>query len=401
MINNINLTTFIPNINLRQWIPSKQTINKAIVVFFGFLMISVSGTASMGNCDQNGICSLQGRVENNTITKFPPWYDRVFHAEFVSNVRGNRYCKIDTDFPRLSDCEWFSEYVEENFAEQAPQTYEDLLASTKTESEKGAFVQVTDANTGIFQINFGTNPQKLENHKMVLRYLEKNFLQNPQFFDQSPEAIVEEIKKTHKMIVEGLPDPKEQLTPGKFRTGFSFVTEDRDDETVETVYAIMRKNGAKNRDIQTIDQIRNKMRKHGNAVYEVLTFQEKKALKFLGYLPPAPEKIETKMLNFATKFKRIGDGVRKGTKDAVEAAAWVHQQLGNIHPFGDANGRVARPWMNAVLQLGGYKAIVFPDDDAYTVAVSKDQRKKGKFVDFLREVIDWNNEQPELQKTNN
>ena len=90
--------------------------------------------------------------------------------------------------------------------------------------------------------------------------------------------------------------------------------------------------------------------------------------------------------------------MKKGTKDPVEAAAWVHQKLGNIHPFGDGNGRVARDWMNAVLQLGGHKAIVFPDDEKYTAAIRKDQRNQQKFVDFLREIIDWNSKQSELQE---
>ncbi|NGX27317.1 MAG: hypothetical protein K940chlam6_01251 [Chlamydiae bacterium] len=401
MISSINLNAFIPNINLRQWIPSKQTMNKAIVVFFGFLMASVSGSPSMGNYE-NGACSLQGRVENNTITKFPSWYDQVFHPEFVSNAVGNRYCKIDTDFPKLSDCEWVSRNIERAAANQIPEQYEEFLADPIIFREKGAFAQVVeDDSTGIFQINFGTNPQKLENHKTVLRYLEKTFLQNPQFFDQSPENIVEEIKKTHKMLAEGLPDPNGDLTPGKFRTKFSFVTEDKKDETRETLYAIMRKNGAKNRDIRTVERIHNKVRKYGEAVFENLTPQEKKAYSFLGYSPPAPKEIKTQMLQFAKKFKRIGEGVKKGTKDPVEAAAEVHQQLGNIHPFVDANGRLARSWMNAVLQLGGHQAIVFPDDEAYTAAISKDQRNQQKFVDFLRKVINWNSKQPELQETNN
>jgi len=386
------------------WI-SARTVRKMYAVFLGYLATSAGVlSASPEGCDNPESCELPESYEleeRATLVRetFPPWYERMFHPGLLSNSEGNRYCSIQESVPKLSDCEWFSEESEKAAASGMPEQYKELMADPTIFAEKGAFAQpLSDYGTGISRIHFGANPQKLKNHRAVTKYLEKNLLQNPQFFDQSAEEIVKVIKTTHRMMVKGLPDPDGNLTPGEFRTQHMFVTGDRKNDSLETFHKIMRENGATEKDIGAFERSRAKVQRYGSlgAAHEHFTSQEKRAWMFLGHIPPDPEEIEEKMLAFAKELKIIGPNVTNGKKDVVEAAAWVHQELGSIHPFVDGNGRVARPWMNGILQLGGKKAVVIPSDEEYTAAIVKDQKKKGKFSDYLRWVISWNEKQEEL-----
>lgn len=75
-------------------------------------------------------------------------------------------------------------------------------------------------------------------------------------------------------------------------------------------------------------------------------------------------------------------------------AAFVHMELVNIHGFDDANGRLARDFMNAELKRGGYLPIVILDDAAYTQAIREDQKNPGAFADYLASIY------PSSQKLN-
>jgi len=46
----------------------------------------------------------------------------------------------------------------------------------------------------------------------------------------------------------------------------------------------------------------------------------------------------------------------------LATAAFAHQQLGRIHPFGDGNGRTARCLMNIILMAGGYLPVILVGD---------------------------------------
>ena len=100
------------------------------------------------------------------------------------------------------------------------------------------------------------------------------------------------------------------------------------------------------------------------------------------------------MDSLASKLKELGSGILDQKVDAIEAASTIHCKIGNIHPFKDGNGRLARLWMNILLQLGGYRSVIFPNDDAYTAAVVREQAGGvGAFSKFLEEIILWNRQQ--------
>lgn len=373
----------------KPWI-SDATARKIQALFLACLIVPVGEPPKM---QENGETS-------QAIGTFPLWYEKFMHPGLLSNSDGSRYCVIRGDLPEFGDCDSYSKYIEETTAKEAPERYQELKTGAKNSAEKGAFVEVNnDMGTKVFKIHFGTNPQKLKNHRVVLRYLEKNVLQNPRFFDLNPNQIIEEIKKTHRMITLGLPNPEKQLTPGKFRKAFSFVTEDKESESLEIYRKIMKKNGAKPKDIRTFERSLEKAQQYESMVmaYKHFTAEEKKVWGFLGHVPPQPDEIEGKMLELAKELKVIGPKVIHGSADPVNSSGWFHQKFGNIHPFGDGNGRVVRPWMNALMQLGGRKAIIFPSDEEYTNAVRDDQRGKRNFSAFLRDVIAWNERQESLK----
>lgn len=73
------------------------------------------------------------------------------------------------------------------------------------------------------------------------------------------------------------------------------------------------------------------------------------------YIPPAPEEVEIRMNNFLAKANES-----RSKYHPVEFAAMLHQELVEIHPFIDGNGRTARLLMNLALLQAGYVVVIIP-----------------------------------------
>ncbi len=69
------------------------------------------------------------------------------------------------------------------------------------------------------------------------------------------------------------------------------------------------------------------------------------------YLPPDSDDVPNLMSKFCNYDK---------SQHPIEHAALAHQELVNIHPFVDGNGRTARLLMNLILLGNGYPIIVIP-----------------------------------------
>lgn len=90
------------------------------------------------------------------------------------------------------------------------------------------------------------------------------------------------------------------------------------------------------------------------------------------------ERMETLLIETKKLFK----------KDGIKAAEYFHMELVNIHPWEDANGRVARTGLNLILIKSGYPAIVFTSDDRYTSAINKfNAGNKTAFERYIQEEI--------------
>jgi hypothetical protein len=92
--------------------------------------------------------------------------------------------------------------------------------------------------------------------------------------------------------------------------------------------------------------------------------------------------IKTQMTDMLGKTKRLVK------KDPLEAAAYFHMRLVNIHPWDDGNGRVARLGANLLLIKGGFPAIAFTSEERYATAIHDfNQGNPKAFRIFLEEEI--------------
>lgn len=71
------------------------------------------------------------------------------------------------------------------------------------------------------------------------------------------------------------------------------------------------------------------------------------------HMPPQPYLIEKQMEDFMIRFKQM----EKEMVHPVLVAAYLHDELGRIHPFIDGNGRTSRLLMNLYLLRNGYVII--------------------------------------------
>ena len=73
------------------------------------------------------------------------------------------------------------------------------------------------------------------------------------------------------------------------------------------------------------------------------------------YLPPPPGKVPALMKKFITRIPAMREKFHP-----VVFAAKLHEELVNIHPFVDGNGRTARLLMNLALIQDGYPITIIP-----------------------------------------
>ena len=336
------------------------------------------------------------------IEHFPTWLSRFPHNGFVSNEEGDSWCGIPKisswwrkstyRVPGFADCDRLSKHLEDGlqndpkYLETKKQAKEDLILG-----DKGASVKVLDSKgTGIEALRVFTLPQKIQNQQAALQYLERTVLQDPHFFDQTEEEILETFKKTNKILLAKLPDPMRIFHPGRYRTQSVMVGEFYE-FSYDEFKRVLKKRGGTSKDVEHLDSIAMKHARYGTfeKAYEQFTEAEIESYKKIGHFAPMPDQIRQEMRNFAKALREVGPKVINRELSAISAASWVHAELGRIHPFGDGNGREARAWTDVMLQLGGYRGVIFPDDEEYTKAVEADQSQPGQFTPFLEETIAW------------
>lgn len=248
----------------------------------------------------------------------------------------------------------------------------------------------------ISRITVGTDKKKIENYKKAIGYVEKTVLQAPDFFEGDSTKIIHAIKGTNKHLCQ-------QLLPnaGKYRTLAVLVMDAKiKDGKAETTEEVLARNGGTAADFKNWNKIIQKIGQYGTfeKAFDHVSKEEIETLKKIGFVACRPEEVPSEMIALADRIQEIGLKIINREVDAVAAAAYVHQEIVKVHPFEDGNGRTARIWMNAMLQLGGFKAVVLPDGDEYSAAVDEDQKSPGTFVSYLEKTIEWNSKQEVLSK---
>lgn len=98
-----------------------------------------------------------------------------------------------------------------------------------------------------------------------------------------------------------------------------------------------------------------------------------------GYIPPSPAKIPSLMKKFVQKISAM-----RSKFHPVVFSAKLHEELVNIHPFVDSNGRTARLLMNLSLFQAGYVITIIPPvlRSDYIALIKRSQTEKKKSADF-------------------
>ncbi|MBM3184387.1 MAG: Fic family protein [Chlamydiae bacterium] len=220
--------------------------------------------------------------------------------------------------------------------------------------------------------------------KMVSCVNGLNFLRSwvGQIDTLTEEEIVSKIKKSHELLC------KTTKLAGMFRKQGIVVFKDNEedkDRSPENMIRLIKARGGSQRDIEAFRKYLKKL-KLKNA--PTLTPAEKKALSYLGYVPLHPDEIEERMIDFANEIKTVLTEMKKcGRIDPIAIGSFVHQRIGEIHPFSDGNGRLARAFLNAILMEYGFEPVVFTNDEEYTRAVEENNKTPGHFSKYLTETV--------------
>jgi Fic family protein len=98
------------------------------------------------------------------------------------------------------------------------------------------------------------------------------------------------------------------------------------------------------------------------------------------YLPPPPGRVPAAMRKFVAKIP-----VMRKKLHPVVFAAKLHEEIVDIHPFVDGNGRAARLLMNLALLQAGYTITVIPPilRPDYIALIKRAQTGKKEDTDFV------------------
>ncbi len=87
-------------------------------------------------------------------------------------------------------------------------------------------------------------------------------------------------------------------------------------------------------------------------------------------------------------YENLSKKLNENKEDVISIACWAHLEFVRIHPFTEANGRMARMLMNIILMQGGHQPIAFALDSPYTAALRKeDAGEAGAFERLIRRLV--------------
>lgn len=321
---------------------------------------------------------------------FPPLLGKVAHPGLIPTTTGNAYCHISTEAFTQEQCDKVAREVEDSFRISTPAVHhlvinkriDPFTGLSMDEHEKGFGIE---ADPGTFflpevapiaKIGFAIPRAVSKNHNEALKFLEKNL------FGQ--EDILKTMKEAHQIMMKHALSKQ----PGQFRTFPVIVTREGVLKTFASYSQELRANGGTREDQEILKNMVDKIKE--DSWHKLLTEEELVVLRKIAFVPCAPESIPLEMEAFANQLKARVEKMRQGEADVVATAAWAHQEIGRIHPFGDGNGRMARAFTNRILQSGGIRGVIFPSDDEYTQAIIQDQQGEMSFAHYLREIIRWN-----------
>lgn len=309
---------------------------------------------------------------------FPAHLSKFMNNQLVLAGEGERACHINEHPEIFEICEQFSANAKK-IVENDPQFQKSIKKSGKKDLQEKGLTTTINVQNQIYQFNFGMNPKKQKNFQTAMKFIEEKMLKRTDFYEQPVKSLVATIKKTHSILLNQL-----EAGAGEYRNSEISVYFNEYLYTFEDFYFYLRdKLKASREELQAFESGMKKF-----AQPDIMTAKELSVMNKLFYFPPSPRKISKLMNQFAKEWLTYG----KQDIHPISLASWVHCQIGQIHPFSDANGRLARLLMNGVLSAGGYTPVIFHDDNEYQKAMQDENTVPGSFTKYLIKEIDINHQ---------
>lgn len=329
--------------------------------------------------------------------QFPAGLGNFVHPEVAVYGEGDRGCEIeqnDNDVHLLLLCDKYSKMVKNQFDKDPLQKR--AVYTEQAFAEKGTNIDLqSDHREPInkFQIQLGVNPQQKTNFQNALKLLENRFLESSQFYQQDEKNIVRFISKLHATLtVKLVTSQGRPIHAGKYRTEYIQVFKELKEVHSIEVYRSYLQTQLKVSDTElaafnaSLSTFANYPDKMGGEIYYHMSPEQQAVWNKLAFVPSKPAQIEKDMQDFARDWKKYGIM----NVHPIALAAWVHHRLGAIHPFNDANGRLSRVLMNAILVRGGFHPAIIQNDAEYTQALFDEADSPGSFARYLaNKAIPW------------
>lgn len=231
---------------------------------------------------------------------------------------------------------------------------------------------------------------KVSAYQEAFSFIEKEVLNVPDFFEKNTFEIVKSIKMTNTQI-----NKYYSVSSGEMRKQMALLLDDNTKISRKGLRSAFYRYGGTPVDIRNFHSLYDKLEKYDilDNTIEHLNDDELRVLKTIGFLPCHPRDIDSSLDKLSFQIKELAIDVKDRKIDAITAAAFVHQELIKINPFMFGNKGTARMWMFVILQLGGYEAILMPEQE-YEFEIIKDLKSPGTFTRYLKNAIKWDRKQP-------
>lgn len=232
---------------------------------------------------------------------------------------------------------------------------------------------------------YGINPKKKENYKKALTFVNENLL-IPNYFEKETEAIIQDFKKIHAILLDQVV-PREELGDigGTYRTSMASIFSE---EFVSNLWHYLKgkiaENGGRDELLDAVDTLKLKYERYRDfdkAVNKASKL-EKEALRLTELFFLEPDKIAEEMASFVDALR---EKVFDSTLPPAEVAAFAHTTLTQIHPFADGVGKFSRVIKDVV---GFHKGLSFPtyffDEDEYNEKSKEADQDPNIFIRYMQ-----------------
>lgn len=214
--------------------------------------------------------------------------------------------------------------------------------------------------------------QRYYNYQNALYFVQQHTLS-----ELSKEQLVELFKETQILLAQNL-EQDEPYILGQYRTGYMIVDGVGDPERLI----------ARIQELFYGQQLQDFIASYNAVLKDVthlgrLTAHEKTLWNEIAHIPCPPDQIKNEVELFC---QTLSERLKAPTIDYLDLASFVHMQFARIWAYPDANGRLARLFMNEILRLGRKPPITFPNEQQYLKTVHAAMADSSLFTRYLRSI---------------